>query len=181
MAGWGHTSHGGSASNLLRSVNVEMIGKEQCKAAYGKSAITAQMICAGTREGGRDACQVGEVKALISPWYLLTSFDISYLSDDTFLTQGDSGGGLVVRSDDGSWILPGIVSFGKGCGDRRYPGVYTRSRFNGLHLILTKYISSSFRIYFIQGRQLPRLDISARKGLNNKNTSLSETPIPYLC
>ena len=39
---------------------------------------------------------------------------------------GGGGGGLVVRSDDGSWILPGIVSFGKGCGDAHFPGVYTR-------------------------------------------------------
>ena len=62
VAGWGHTSHGGSASHLLRSVSVDMIGKEQCRAAYGKSAITDQMICAGTSEGGKDACQVGRAK-----------------------------------------------------------------------------------------------------------------------
>lgn len=62
VAGWGHTSHGGSASHLLRSVSVDMIGKEQCRAAYGKSAITDQMICAGTSEGGKDACQVGRSK-----------------------------------------------------------------------------------------------------------------------
>ena len=58
VAGWGHTSHGGAASHLLRSVNVDMIGKEQCRAAYGQNAITDRMICAGTSEGGRDACQV---------------------------------------------------------------------------------------------------------------------------
>ena len=62
VAGWGHTSYRGSSSHLLMSVKVEMIGKEQCRAAYGKSTITEEMICAGASEGGRDACQV---KALI--------------------------------------------------------------------------------------------------------------------
>ena len=70
VAGWGHTSYRGSVSHLLRSVNVEMIGKEQCRAAYGRAAITGEMICAGASEGGRDACQV---KALTSFNYLLTS------------------------------------------------------------------------------------------------------------
>ncbi|XDV13475.1 hypothetical protein PO909_001870 [Leuciscus waleckii] len=39
--------------------------------------------------------------------------------------QGDSGGPLV--SKNGSrWIQSGIVSFGEGCADPRYPGVYAR-------------------------------------------------------
>ena len=56
--GWGHTSHGGSASPLLKSVTVKMVGKEECRKAYSANAITDRMICAGTREGGKDACQV---------------------------------------------------------------------------------------------------------------------------
>ena len=39
--------------------------------------------------------------------------------------QGDSGGPLIVpRKDD--FVLAGITSFGFGCGDPQYPGVYTR-------------------------------------------------------
>ncbi|XP_051572347.1 trypsin-like isoform X2 [Myxocyprinus asiaticus] len=39
--------------------------------------------------------------------------------------QGDSGGPMV--SKNGSlWIQSGIVSFGTGCADPRFPGVYTR-------------------------------------------------------
>ena len=59
--GWGHTSHGGSASPLLKSVTVKMVGKEECRKAYSANAITDRMICAGTREGGKDACQVDQL------------------------------------------------------------------------------------------------------------------------
>ncbi|XP_077068336.1 trypsin-like [Siphateles boraxobius] len=39
--------------------------------------------------------------------------------------QGDSGGPLVSRNGS-HWIQSGIVSFGVGCADPKYPGVYAR-------------------------------------------------------
>ncbi|KAH8254423.1 hypothetical protein KR032_010048 [Drosophila birchii] len=95
ISGWGTTSSGGSASNVLLAVDVPIVDNEICDQDYEDFGdetyrITEQMLCAGKRGvGGADAC------------------------------QGDSGGPLVVRDQ-----LYGVVSWGNRCALADYPGVY---------------------------------------------------------
>ncbi|XP_034413556.1 serine protease 27-like [Cyclopterus lumpus] len=44
-----------SRADILQEVNVPIVGNNECKCAY--PFITDNMICAGFREGGKDACQ----------------------------------------------------------------------------------------------------------------------------
>ena len=69
---------------------------------YSNSDITNNMVCAGDNNGGEDAC------------------------------QGDSGGPLIMTNSDGEYELIGIVSWGYGCAEAGYPGVYSKvhSRLN---------------------------------------------------
>lgn len=107
VIGWGHTEEGGSASNELRKVDVAFVDLDQCKNSYENCeplcgspfTVTENMLCAG--EDGKDSC------------------------------QGDSGGGLLVydldeKTEEYSYSLAGVVSFGLGCARPEFPGVYTK-------------------------------------------------------
>ena len=55
--GWGATSQGGSGSDVLRQVSVPVIANATCRTMPQYGRVTANMICAGYRQGTMDACQ----------------------------------------------------------------------------------------------------------------------------
>jgi secreted trypsin-like serine protease len=96
VTGWGTTVSGGSASSTLQQVSLPVILPAMCRSSSYGTTITDNMICAGYLAGAKDSC------------------------------QGDSGGPLVVSNARGSYALLGVVSFGSGCAEPNFPGVYTR-------------------------------------------------------
>jgi trypsin len=98
VTGYGTTSENGDLSKTLREVTIPILGDDVCgsSSSYGRKFDPSAMLCAGDPQAGKDSC------------------------------QGDSGGPLVVKADDGSFRLAGIVSFGRGCAEQRFPGIYTR-------------------------------------------------------
>jgi hypothetical protein len=96
VSGWGTLSSGGSSPVTLQSVEVPIVSNADAAAAYGSGSVTADQIGAGI-------IGVGGVDAC----------------------QGDSGGPLVVSAPSG-YQLAGVVSWGYGCADPDYPGMYSR-------------------------------------------------------
>jgi secreted trypsin-like serine protease len=93
--GWGATEFGFPLQ--LMEVRVPLVDRTDCNDADSYAgSITANMICAGLREGGKDTC------------------------------QGDSGGPLVQTRSNGHPRLVGITSWGNGCALPSFYGVYTR-------------------------------------------------------
>ncbi|XP_062699408.1 trypsin 5G1-like [Aedes albopictus] len=92
VSGWGVTQNPAHSRDVLRATNVPAVSQKECNRSYqGVNYITDRMVCAGYKEGGKDAC------------------------------QGDSGGPLVQGN-----TLVGVVSWGLGCAEPGYPGVYSR-------------------------------------------------------
>ncbi len=98
VIGWGALAEDGSGGLLsydLQQVELPIVSEEECTSSMGRM-ITENMLCAGFKQGGKDAC------------------------------HGDSGGPLVVPDGEGGWQLAGLVSFGIGCARPAFYGVYTR-------------------------------------------------------
>jgi hypothetical protein len=99
--GWGTTSSGGSKSDTLRQVELDVLADSVCGSSYGAGFHSDVMLCAGETAGGQDTC------------------------------QGDSGGPLVAElASSGTptqkFRLIGDTSFGFGCALAGFPGVYGR-------------------------------------------------------
>ncbi|XP_064102965.1 transmembrane protease serine 9-like isoform X3 [Macrobrachium nipponense] len=98
VTGWGVLSQGGSQPYVLHEVDVSTMPNFKCQTFYGDAPITRNMICAGVEEGGQDSC------------------------------QNDSGGPMVTAGDEAEThvVQIGVVSWGNGCAQPQYPGVYAR-------------------------------------------------------
>jgi secreted trypsin-like serine protease len=58
VTGWGAISEGGPGSDKLLMVDVPVISNDECnKPESYDGRVSAQMFCAGAREGGMDSCQ----------------------------------------------------------------------------------------------------------------------------
>ncbi|XP_043241949.1 transmembrane protease serine 3-like [Amphibalanus amphitrite] len=96
VTGFGTTSPDGPQATTLREVTVPVISNSACQSAYSDYSITSNMLCAGLLGTG---------------------------GKDS--CQGDSGGPLV-SLENNRYSLIGVVSWGIGCADPNYPGVYAR-------------------------------------------------------
>ncbi|XP_075168764.1 trypsin-7-like [Haematobia irritans] len=119
ISGWGLTSETGSVAPMLNHVAVNLMNHSICEQSYRYVAtITKQMFCAGLTEGGKDSCQGDSGGPLVS--YAGSKVTTPLLS---LLQEGQSTATL-------GWspsrpIQYGIVSFGVGCAQKGFPGVYT--------------------------------------------------------
>ncbi|XP_057368853.1 trypsin-like [Daphnia carinata] len=99
IAGWGTTSSGGGVSSTLLKATVSVLGNSVCRRQYGRTLFG--------------------LFVLSSAFYPSEMMCAAAAGKDT--CQGDSGGPLLYAG-----FQVGITSFGRGCADPKYAGVYTR-------------------------------------------------------
>jgi len=125
VSGWGTTSSGGSSPPILRKVNVNVYSNTECESAYQNAGygVTNNMICAAVSGGGKDSCQGdsgGPLFRAVSRRRPNTFWPFISTTTTTTTTQAP------VPTPGNSFELVGVVSWGIGCADARYPGVYAR-------------------------------------------------------
>ncbi|KAM4837280.1 plasma kallikrein [Thomomys bottae] len=57
VTGWGYTKEKDEIQNTLQKANIPLVTNEECQKRYRDYIITKQMVCAGYKEGGKDACK----------------------------------------------------------------------------------------------------------------------------
>ncbi|KAF6084209.1 kallikrein B1 [Phyllostomus discolor] len=57
ITGWGYTRERGEIQSILQKVKIPLVTNEECQKRYRDYEITKRMICAGYKEGGKDACK----------------------------------------------------------------------------------------------------------------------------
>src|SRR4051812_7784459 len=96
IAGWGATEEGGDLPDTMQEAQVPIVTDAYAAKAYPDEFENKTQIGAGFDKGGVDTC------------------------------QGDSGGPLLVPGPNGVFRLAGDTSYGEGCAEPHFPGIYGR-------------------------------------------------------
>ncbi|KAL7545086.1 hypothetical protein ACHAWF_008447 [Thalassiosira exigua] len=114
VMGWGDvdsSEHGQKTSDELRETDVWYMTNSKCEQSEGYVKVDGQVL-------------FGSYEAAISSTMMCAIDNIGTTSD---ACQGDSGGALVKTGSDSNYdVLVGLVSWGFGCADPNFPGVYCR-------------------------------------------------------
>jgi secreted trypsin-like serine protease len=106
IAGFGTTESGGDQPDVLQEAQVPIVADSVAAEAY--------------------PYLVPGVDALFGGFENKTQLGAAYPQGGTDTCQGDSGGPLLVPASTGGFRLVGDTSYGAGCGDPGYPGIYGR-------------------------------------------------------
>ncbi|XP_041982794.1 uncharacterized protein LOC121735881 isoform X2 [Aricia agestis] len=104
IAGWGDVQFRGPSATHLQVVQLPVQTNPLCKKSYEKypkQVIDDRVLCAGYREGGKDACQGDSGGPLMLPHWNNVTFKVFFYQI-------------------------GVVSYGKNCAEAGFPGVYSR-------------------------------------------------------
>uniref|UniRef100_A0A8C9L3Y7 Serine protease 55 n=2 Tax=Panthera tigris TaxID=9694 RepID=A0A8C9L3Y7_PANTA len=143
VAGWGQTNTDDKNSMKTDLMKVPMIIVDWKKCSKAFPRLTKNMLCAGYENESFDAC------------------------------QGDSGGPLVCTTkSDKNWYQVGIISWGRSCGQKNTPGIYT---------LLENYNLWIKNVTEIEGRPFNAEEIQSppnRKRLRSHTAEFPETGSP---
>ncbi|TKC41741.1 hypothetical protein EI555_014369 [Monodon monoceros] len=140
VAGWGQTQTGLRQPMETELLKVPMTIVDREKCLKEFPRLTKNMLCAGYENETYDAC------------------------------QGDSGGPLVCTTEAGKkWYQVGIISWGKSCGQKNIPGIYT---------LLENYHSWIKKVTELEGRPFSAEQVIASPRQKSKSSQAPEFPGP---
>nr|XP_033713469.1 serine protease 55 isoform X4 [Tursiops truncatus] len=138
VAGWGQTQTGLKQPMETELLKVPMTIVDWEKCSKEFPRLTKNMLCAGFENETYDAC------------------------------QGDSGGPLVCTTESGKkWYQVGIISWGRSCGQKNVPGIYT---------LLENYHSWIKKVTELEGRPFSAEKTVASPRQKSKSSQAPEFP-----
>ncbi|ELV14217.1 Serine protease 55 [Tupaia chinensis] len=140
IAGWGKTYAGDKDSMKTDLMKAPMVITDWKECSMLFPKLTKNMMCAGYKNESYDAC------------------------------QGDSGGPLICTPEPGKkWYQVGIISWGKSCGQRNIPGIYT---------LVENYDHWIKDVTHLEGRPFDAKEMQTPSGQKPRHSWASEFPGP---